>query len=97
MACRGSAVRIRLAPLGFQLVALPGSCEIWCKKAQISVLSCIQFSVVAACLGHFCEQLFVMVHNVLATDHRSEVHLNAVLSAPRSEMFKNLCVTFGFK
>ena len=97
MACRGSAVRIRLAPLGFQLVALPESCETWCKKAQTSVLSCIQFSYVAERLGHCCEQLFVMVHNVLAADDGGEVHFNPVLSAPWSEVFKNLCVAFGFE
>ena len=46
---------------------------------------------------HFCKKLFVMVNNVLATDHWSKVHFNAILSSPRGKMLKNLCITFGFK
>ena len=38
-----------------------------------------------------------MVYNVLATDNGGEVDFNAVLSAPGSEVFKDLRITFGLK
>ena len=37
------------------------------------------------CLAHFCEQLFVVVHNVLASDHRGEVDFNAELNAVKHQ------------
>ncbi len=47
--------------------------------------------------AHFCEQLFVMVHNVLATDHWREIHFDPVLSTPRSEVLKNLCIALSLE
>ena len=47
--------------------------------------------------GHFRKQLFVVINDVLAADHRREVHLNSKLSTPGSKVLKNLRVSRGFE
>ena len=47
--------------------------------------------------AHFCAQLFMPVNNVFASDHWSEIDFDSVLSTPRREVLKNLCIALSLE
>ena len=47
--------------------------------------------------GHFGEEFLVIIYDILTTNYRREIHFNAKLGTPWSEVLKNLSITLSFE
>ena len=95
----GKSKQKSLSKQSFAIIAAwPVCIELnWCNRRDAGAWLLSSPVALLKWLAHFGEKFFVMVHNVLATDDGGEVHFNAVLSPPRSEVLEDLCITFSFE